>query len=59
MIEYGEFEFIGTDGSLGFKKGEVYKLQVSTDERYVKIVFVGVKCIYSSVRNFMKNWRLV
>lgn len=56
--EHAEYRFIGTDGSLGYRKGQVYVLVVDRPgEKYpVQIVGGGVPCPYSSEAAFRENW---
>jgi len=62
MIEYGQFKFVGENMSMGFETGRVYNLRLTTTAGQIKIEASGneeLYCLYSSVRNFMKNWEIV
>lgn len=56
--------FIGEDGSLGFRNGVLYKLELDCNtEEYgdVSVQSIGVLnknqgCIYDSVIKFLDNW---
>lgn len=50
--------FIGQDGSLGFKTGQQYELEV---EAYATLGFDQLRiepsnCIYESLNAFLNNW---
>lgn len=52
--------FIGTDGSLGYQRGQRYELEVDRSLATWPIVIVGggARCPYSSERAFRRNWRV-
>ena len=48
--------FSGTDGSMGFKKGHRYTINVVTDRGYIWVVY-GLKAVpYETMRALLKNW---
>ena len=52
--------FIGTDGSMGFKRGEIYTIELSYDDnRDWLIVRSGrLWCPYSNLTSLLKNWEI-
>lgn len=52
--------FIGTDGSMGLKKGQVYIVRISTTLEHIIVKWTGVdscgSCPYSSPQTFAANW---
>lgn len=55
--------FIGADGSLGLKHGELYKVTLKTIGKYlIATIHTGwisdTVCPYGSVQAFAKNWEL-
>lgn len=52
--------FIGTDGSLGYRRGQRYRLVVNEDTtragRVLEIVS-PVKCPYANLSAFLRNWQ--
>lgn len=53
-------KFIGTNGSLGLKHGETYKIELKTGETYIlAYIYNGtniIPCPYSSPQTFAANW---
>lgn len=55
------FRFIGEDGSLGYRKGKIYMLELrgrGMTELGV-IIDAPVRCPYSSWEAFFENWERV
>lgn len=56
-----KLKFIGTDGSMGLKYGNVYKVHVRSNDKYI-ILFIeknflrGLECPYDTPQAFAKNW---
>lgn len=50
--------FIGTDGSMGLKFGKVYRVRVTSDNRYIYVQWDNGRCPYSSPQTLAANWRL-
>ena len=52
--------FIGMDGSMGFKRGETYTIELSYDDnRDWLIVRSGrLWCPYSNLTSLLKNWQV-
>lgn len=52
--------FIGADGSMGLKKGQVYIVKISTTLEHIIVKWTGVgscgSCPYSSPQTFAANW---
>lgn len=48
--------FVGANGSMGLKHGNVYNVDVNTDGKYVWVDWGKNKCPYSSFENFASNW---
>lgn len=61
-MSYAKFEFIGKDGSTGYRKGKIYNL-----EHFIKNNLIWVHCgsanvnycPYESVDSFLDNWKRV
>lgn len=54
-------KFIGEDGSLGFRNGSKYRLQVSTSTEGIVVKSTGVLnkgavCVYVNVSRLLDNW---
>lgn len=52
--------FIGADGSMGFRRGETYTIELSYDDnRDWLIVRSGrLWCPYSNLTSLLKNWEI-
>ena len=53
--------FIGQDGSMGLKHGEVYNVGLHSDTRFIwvhvrKSQIHQIKCPYDTPQAFAKNW---
>lgn len=61
-----KLQFIGMDGSMGLRTGEVYDIRISIDEKYIWVEwkvacygpFATKRCPYVSVQLFAQNWEL-
>lgn len=54
------FRFIGKDGSMGLKKGSIYKLTTMIIGGYIVVRWdKGKPCPYSSLEAFLLNWEVV
>ena len=52
-----KFKFIGADGSMGLKKGEVYELKTSIISGILQVRWRKEFCCpYSSLEKFLENW---
>ena len=51
--------FIGKDGSMGLKSGDVYHIRTSISGGLLWVYWNGNGCPYSSLENFLKNWKVV
>lgn len=55
-----KLKFIGADGSMGLRHGEVYNVRVFSSGKYIVVeVYRGngsYGCPYSSLSNLHKNW---
>ena len=51
--------FVGSDGSMGFRKGKVYDVRLFTTDNYVWVQYRGVTCPYSSFSKLLENWESV
>ena len=49
--------FIGTDGSMGLRKGHVYKVKIFTRYGYIYVDWGSRACPYSSISSFLRNWK--
>ena len=55
-----KMKFIGKDGSMGFRYGQVYDVVVSIiDSKNISLRCdeLKVRCPYSSIHAFLKNWK--
>jgi hypothetical protein len=64
MRTEGRYRFIGTDGSLGFRKGRVYSVSIdkpgprhAIEIRVLKTTGVGIRVPYGSENSFGANWQ--
>ena len=53
--------FIGRDGSMGLRHGEIYNVGVHSDTRFIwlhiRTSFINeIKCPYDTPQVFAKNW---
>lgn len=61
-----KLRFIGNDGSMGLRTGEVYDIRISIDEKHLWVEwkvscygpFAVKHCPYASVQLFAQNWEL-
>lgn len=54
-------KFIGVDGSLGLRKGNVYNISLVKQTKYplmIKIEGYGI-CPYSTIVDFLGNWEMI
>ena len=53
-------KFIGKDRSMGFRKGNLYRLKTCIGK---KLIYAedesGLFCYYSSIESFLKNWKVL
>lgn len=51
--------FIGTDGSMGLRKGKTYRVEIKTykNSSLIYVDWDGGRCPYSSPAAFAKNWK--
>lgn len=57
-----KLEFVGTDGSMGLRKGRTYNIRLFVDNGYIWAEWVDTygnvrQCPYSSLSSFCANWR--
>lgn len=53
-------EFIGMDGSMGFKKGKRYQIHTVCKYNYICVLEEhGLWCPYDSVEAILRNWKIV
>ena len=53
-------EFIGTDGSMGFRKGKIYHIRTACKNNYIYVLEErGLWCPYDSVEAILRNWKIV
>jgi hypothetical protein len=53
--------FVGTDDSMGLRKGTAYNIQVYATTQHPVVVMIDngnevIRCPYSSVDTFLQNW---
>lgn len=53
-------KFIGTDGSMGFKKGKIYNINIKEQLNTIEVRTRNERlwCPYSSMEAFLKNWKI-
>lgn len=53
-------EFIGTDRSMGFRKGKRYQIRTVCKNNYIYVLEErGLWCPYQSVETILKNWKII
>lgn len=52
-------KFIGKDGSMGFKKGRIYRVQIQNkvNDDWVWVSANKTQVPYASFANLLKNWQ--
>lgn len=48
--------FIGANGSMGLKYGNVYNVEIYEDKKYIWVNWGKNKCPYVSFENLATNW---
>ena len=51
-----QLKFIGQDGSLGLRHGEIYKVDILSVGNRINAYIDSKFCPYDSLSAFMKNW---
>lgn len=54
-----KLRYIGKDGAYGFKKGEVYKVEITSwpdDENIWVVTKYKQLCSFGSLKSFASNW---
>lgn len=54
-----KMKFIGQNGSLGLRYGQVYDVKIDVTENMVWVEWGNNRCPYSSIANFLSNWSSV
>ena len=50
-------KFIGQDGSMGLRRGEIYKVKITSNKRYMWVnIGMWWSCPYSSPQTLAENW---
>jgi len=50
-------KFIGEDGSMGLRRGQIYNVQISSKGEYIWVDWGFCKmCSYESPESLAKNW---
>lgn len=54
-------KFIGKDRSMGFRKGNIYTLNITLKKNLIQIddIKTDLFCYYSSIESFLANWRIL
>lgn len=53
-------EFIGTDRSMGFRKGKRYQIRTACKNNHIYVLEErGLWCPYQSVEAILKNWKII
>ena len=53
-----QLRFIGSDKSLGLRKGAVYKVKIYDSLNCIIVMWDTGLCPYSSPQSFAKNWEV-
>lgn len=62
LLGYDRARFIGTDGSMGLRKGRIYRIKhleplfFSDGYFWIQIGLLGGNCSYGSYKKFRENW---
>jgi hypothetical protein len=52
-----QLKFIGTDGSMGLKRDNVYDVRIQSGESMIWVDIINLcKCPYESPQSFAANW---
>ena len=51
--------FIGKDGSMGLKKGDVYEIRTSIQYGLLWVIWNENSCPYRNLESFLRNWKLI
>lgn len=56
-----KYIFIGKNKSMGFQNGQCYELKTQCTNNGIIIICheLKVRCPYSSVETFLRNWKLM
>jgi hypothetical protein len=59
-----KLRFIGADGSMGLKHGEIYEVNLGNTYALITVYWMdkegyATPCYYSSPQSFAKNWEAV
>jgi len=50
-------KFIGKDGSMGYKTGDVYDVEIKSSGKFIILSSKGyIRCPYSSIKALLQNW---
>lgn len=54
-------QFVGQDGSCGYKYGEFYNLRISQNHDLIEIERMSGSgyCSYSTILTFLNNWKFI
>ena len=54
-------KFIGKDRSMGFRKGNIYTLNITLKKNLIQIndTKTDLFCYYNSIESFLANWRIL
>ena len=53
-------QFIGADGSCGFRHGRAYELESSIIGKYIWLASSdGKRCPYASLEKILENWKII
>ena len=54
-----KLRFIGEDGSMGLRKGQIYNIWLSSASNYILVRWNKGVCPYTSPKSFSMNWEEV
>ena len=52
-------EFIGKDGSMGLKKGNIYNIKTTITQNLLWVHWDRNGCLYSNLEKFLENWKVI
>lgn len=54
-------KFIGKDGSIGFKHGQQYDINITNSDKHIIVLYSpkGLSIPYSTPKSFAANWQKV
>jgi hypothetical protein len=54
-----KLRFIGTDGSMGLRKGRIYNVTIYDKLNHIVVAWSNGLCPYNSPQTLAKNWEAI